>query len=87
MTPQIKHEALLVRQDDSSAELGFHIVPIQQLQDAIDYIIHYNPMIVIVDQSMTGTSLSKIRQSVRPWFSGKIIHKSEFKLWNKNTFF
>ena len=73
INPQAKHEIFLVQNNNS-----VHIsVPIRQLQDAIDYIIHYNPVIVIVDKSMTDAALMKIRRSVNPWFSGKIIKNDE----------
>ena len=77
MKPQVKHDTLLVQRACTSHDPDFRVVPIPQLQDAIDYIIHYNPMIVIVDKSMTDAKLLRIRQSVQPWFSGKIIQNSE----------
>ena len=77
MKPQVKHDTLLVQRVCTPHDPDFRVVPIRQLQDAIDYIIHYNPMIVIVDKSMTDAKLLRIRQSVQPWFSGKIIQNSE----------
>lgn len=77
INPQAKHNALLVQNNNAAQVSDFNLVPIRQLQDAIDYIIHYNPVIVIVDKSMTDAALMKIRQSVNPWFSGKIIKNDE----------
>ena len=74
---QVKHDTFWVKNNNSTASSGFNSVPIRQLQDAIDYIIHYNPVIVIVDKSMTDVALMTIRQSVTPWFSGKIIKNDE----------
>jgi hypothetical protein len=68
---------LLVQKSNKLHDLDFCVIPIQQLQDAIDYIIHYNPVVVIVNESMTDTAIMTIKHSVDPWFSGKIIKHSE----------
>lgn len=74
---QLKYEPLLVKRNNSKPASGFRVIPIQHLQDAIDYIIHYNPEMVIVNKSMSDAALMKIRQSVNPWFSGMIIKNDE----------
>ena len=77
MNLQLEQGMMLVQENHSLHALGFRTVPIRQLQDAIDYIIRYNPVVVIINESMTDTELMTLKHSVNPWFSGKIIKHYE----------
>ena len=46
------------------------------MQTAIDYIIRYNPKVVVVDRSMQDGTLAEIQRSVAPWFSGSFIKRT-----------
>ena len=68
---------LVVQRKNSRLSSDSERVSIRGLQDAIDYIIHYNPLIVEVGSSMTDLEVAKLKSAVNPWFSGKILTNNE----------
>ncbi len=78
MPPLEKADKLFVIQTRNTLlSSNSKIVPIRGIQDAIDYIIHYNPPIVEVGSSMTDIEVAKLEMAVCPWFSGTIFKKKE----------
>ncbi len=77
MTSLEKTGLLLVQKKNTLPTSGFERIPIRRLQDAVDFIIHYNPKIVMVGSSMTDLELAKLKMAVCPWFSGKILKNDE----------
>ncbi len=76
MPPQEKAGMLLfIQRKNKLLSSDSERVSIRGLQDAIDYIIHYNPPIVEVGNSMTDLEVAKLKLAVHPWFSGKILKK------------
>lgn len=57
-------------------DLHTDTVKLLPIHVAINYIIQYNPCIVIVEGAMQPRVLDEIQQSVRPWFSGHIIKRT-----------
>ncbi len=73
MTSLEKTNILLVQKKNTLSNSGFERIPIRRVQDAVDFIIHYNPKVVMVGNSMTDLEIAKLKLAVCPWFSGKIL--------------